>query len=116
MKKIGILLLALAFSFASSVSVYATEPTDSTEPAKMISKQIGKLLEDPHFPIEKDEVAEVRFMLNDKNEIVVLTVDSTNNQVERFIKARLNYIKLGVQLEEKSKEYKVTVKLEADFS
>lgn len=114
MKKISIFLLAIAFSVATSVSANNTDPVKETKTAPKISHQLGKLLSDPYFSIENEIEAEVRFMLNKNNEIVVLSVDSDSKLVERYIKARLNYNKIVVGDEEKSNEYKVMVKIQEE--
>lgn len=115
MKKISILLVALAFTFATSVSANSTDPDNSVEPKSKISKQISKLLENPYFSIEKTLEAEVTFMLNDNDEIVVLSVNTDNKIVEKYIKARLNYNKLNMEeLEEKSDEYKVMIRIQEE--
>ena len=63
-------------------------------PAKLC-KEIGHLLEMHSFDNPNDLVAHVTFTVNNRNEIIVLEVDTDNSAVDRFIKSRLNYRKLN---------------------
>jgi len=52
----------------------------------------------------------VSFMLNDENEIVVISVETEDDNVERFVKSRLNYQEVASTLEQ-GKAYKVPVRI-----
>jgi len=95
MKTIKSVVLALALVFATSL--YANPIGDKKTKAQ-VEQQIGELLEEPQFEIEQDCKASVSFTVNDNNEMVVLSVDTDNNRVERFVKSRLNYKKLEADL------------------
>ena len=70
------------------------------------SKEIATLLKSPSFHLEKNVSAWVSLMVNDENELVVLSVKTENESVEHYVKSRLNYQKISTQLE-KGKEYKL---------
>ena len=88
MKQLKTLLLAVAIT-ASGVLAASNE--DKKADSVVITEEIGKLLKDPSFLVDKDIVADVTLTLNKNNEIVVLSVDSNELYVENFIKSRLNY-------------------------
>jgi len=96
MKNLKILLLALVFVSSNLLSA-STEPT-KVEPTTTISLEIGKLLKNPSFLVDKDLAAEVKVTVNDNNELVVLSVASDHPELDAFIKSRLNYNKLSVKL------------------
>lgn len=110
MKSIKSIALALALLTGTLVSA-ATEPVVKKE-TKPCSEQIADLLESPQFEVETEISAYVTFMLNDNNEIVVLDVETENEQVERFVKARLNYQEIQTNLET-GKQYNVPVRIVA---
>ena len=107
MKTMKSIVLALAIITGSVVSA-ANVPTEPTnEPAE---RQISTMLENPKFKVENEISAYVTFTLNAENEIVVLSVKTENEQVERFVKSRLNYNKLSANLEQ-GKAYGVPVRI-----
>lgn len=76
----------------------------------MITQEISKFLANPNFDFGAEETAKVSFMINKDNEVVVLSVDSENEKVISYIKARLNYQKLDAK-GQKGHEYTVPVRL-----
>ena len=110
MKSIKSLLIAIAFTFSSIVYATNTSPADK-KISSTISQEIQKLLKNPNFLVEKDMDVTVRLTVNKRNEIVVLSVNSTfnNYQVEEFIKSRLNYKRLSEKID--AKVYTLPVKM-----
>jgi hypothetical protein len=68
-------------------------------------------LQSPSFVIEKDIVASVTLTINKNNEIVVLSVDTDDDTLERFVKSRLNYSELPSNAITKEKTFIVPVRL-----
>jgi len=95
MKNLKILLLTVAFTFSSVLSA-STEPT-KVEPTTTISSEIGELLKNPSFLVDKDLAAEVKVTVNDHNELVVLSVNSDHPELDAYIKSRLNYSKISTK-------------------
>lgn len=108
MKSIKMVLLVLAITF--TVALSATTNPDGLEP-NVLANEITTLLKNPEFRIAEDLRANVTFMLNKKNEIVVISVDTESEQLERYIKTRLNYSKLKEELATTAKTYKIPVKI-----
>jgi len=115
MKKISFVFAAALL--LSAGNVFATEgPSPFDNPKAKICTQIESLLEEHNgFNLgEADELsAVVRFMLNDDKEIVVLSVDTQDERLERFVKSRLNYEKVADQNLKVGKAYKVPVRVRA---
>lgn len=111
MKK-AVILLAM-FVLGTGVSFAAnnleSEPTTSSS----LVQEIKSLLKSPKFDFadNKETKAMVSFTINNKNEIVVISVDSKNELVEGFVKTRLNYKKLNNKSLLKGKIYKMPLKI-----
>ena len=110
MKKLSAILLALVLLLGTGIS---TAAVDLEKDKKTISQEIGSLLKNPDIELDEDVNAYVTFMINDKAEIVVLTIDTNNVSIERFIKSRLNYHKLENTLAP-GEEYQVPICIKAD--
>lgn len=108
MKRLKTLLLAVAIT-ASGVLTASNE--DKKADSVVITEEIGKLLKDPSFLVDKDITADVTLTLNKNNEIVVLSVDSNELYVENFIKSRLNYKEMPSTFSSKEKTFKVPVRV-----
>lgn len=82
------------------------------DPTKKLSTQIGELLEDNYLTFEEVSLtAQVRFTLNAEGEIVVLSVDTKNERLASFVKARLNYKKVEVAEAKEGKMFTVPIKV-----
>ncbi|RLD28418.1 MAG: hypothetical protein DRI75_06770 [Bacteroidetes bacterium] len=111
MRTIKTLLLVVALTF-SSVLVASTNAEDEKGAESVaITEEIGKLLENPRFILEKDVVASVTITINKNNEIVVLSVDTDENYLVSYIKSRLNYNELPVTVNSGEKTFIVPVRI-----
>ncbi|MFI1770791.1 hypothetical protein [Thalassobellus citreus] len=111
MKTIKLLLLTAILVcsnmiFANNPVNPETKKTNETS----ISKEIVKLLSNNYFLVEKETVAKVVFTINNENEIVVLSVDSGSEEVEDFIKGKLNYYKVTFKEVKPGKKYLLPVR------
>jgi hypothetical protein len=109
-KTIKTLVLVVAITFSSALFASAN-PT--SEASNAISQEIGKLLKDPNFKVGDDVLANVKIMFNNDNEIVVLSVDSTEKGIDSYIKSRLNYKELSADVNNKNRYYIVPVRITA---
>lgn len=62
--------------------------------------------------LEKELIVKITFILTEDNEVLVLRVDSENEDVERFIRNKLHYKKLVSNDLIKGTEYIIPVKFE----
>jgi hypothetical protein len=92
MKKFIIVAIAL---FTLNIAAAEKPVKPSEELRSDIVELIGS--ESP-FDFEKSEyTVEVIFTVNSKNEIIVLSADTTNQEMANFIKAKLNYKKVSLK-------------------
>lgn len=111
MKNFKSIIAIFAISLATIFSTSASETEPSTTNKKLRTKIVSMLGKKIPMNINKTQTAEVSFMINDKNEIVVITVDSKLQEFNSFIKNKLNYKKIKVQGTKKGEIYIVPVKI-----
>lgn len=95
--KFKTLFVALLIGYSSILSAKNDKPADKKEGVTSISTTVEKLLKSPDFLVNNTEKAIVKIIINEKNEMVVLSVDTKNTAVEAFVKGRLNYKKVAVK-------------------
>ncbi|MFY0630796.1 MAG: hypothetical protein JXR05_10480 [Flavobacteriaceae bacterium] len=111
MKKLKLTLVALAVCFASlSATATETEPNSKNTTNTELRSQIVSLLgsEAPsNLTDGKDVKASVSLMLNNKNQLVVVSVESKNGSLDTYVKSKLNYKKIDVKGLKRGEIYKV---------
>ena len=107
MKTICKSLLALLFVGTLSFSAQANDIT----PEKTLSKEIAAMLVNIQIPEGSDLTAEVKFLVNQDHEIVIVSVDAEGSYVEGVIKNRLNYKKVKSDEAAPNKINTVNIKL-----
>jgi hypothetical protein len=108
MRKVSLVLVAALLLTVGNVLANDYEPEN---PAKKIATQIHKMLKDNSFDVSDDLTADVRFTINNEGEIVVLSVATSNQNLEGFVKGRLNYKK--VENAQEGKIYTIPVRIQA---
>ncbi len=100
-------ILVMTFSFIAK----ANNNPEENEIKTTITKTVQELLREPGFPLERDFSITLKFFVNEKHEIVVLSVVTDYNKkiVDDYIKTRLNYKKLTENI--KSNMYIIPVKM-----
>ena len=110
MKKLSVIVVAFVLLFGTNLA--AAEVVLVKEKKFTISQEIGDLLKGADLNLDSDVKSVVTFILNEDGEIVVLTVDTDDLTIEKFIKSRLNYHKLQNKLPE-GEAYKVPIIMKA---
>ena len=103
--KLFILVLAISVSTASFATTTSNE-NPKEDPKSELRQQIIDILGKTVNQIDENKIkAEVVFTLNNKSEIVIISVNSKNENVDRFVKGRLNYKKVKVKTLNEGKIY-----------
>lgn len=110
MKNLKLAVLAMALFIGSQVFAGNTNPGSTSQ--QMVT-EIDHLLKDHDFQLSQDLVVEVTFTVNKDNELVVLSVDTKNYGVNKFILNRLNYKKLDFKVTPSVLDYKLPVRIQA---
>lgn len=109
---IKMLLLVVAFTFSTALFASTDRPT--VKETKTLTEEIHDLLKHPNFTAVEDLQANVTLMLNKNGELVVLAIDSQSKAAKSFIKRRLNYKKLDVEVESLNKTFVVPVSIKSE--
>lgn len=111
MNKLKSIITVIAISLATTFSTTAGE----TEPSKITQElrtEIVSLLGDKiPMILTESSSAEISFVINHKNEIVILAVDSKLEQITHFVKNKLNYQKVQVKGALIGEVYKIPLKI-----
>lgn len=108
MKKLKLTIAAIALCFATMTS-FASE-IEPVETNQAFRNQIVQLLgsEFPDYLTNgKDLSTDISLMLNNNNEVIVVSTDSENESLDNFLKGKLNYQKIDVKGLKKGEIYKV---------
>lgn len=113
MKNFKTIIAIIAISLSTSLATNASEinPKKTKESKSLrteVSKFIGK-----NIPIELTKTihTEISFIVNNKNEVIVLSVDSKVDELNTFIKSKLNYKKVTTKGIKKGEIYKMPLKV-----
>ncbi len=88
-------MIALVVAFTMTTVLSASTNPIKVENPSSICDQISELLAKPGFEVDTQVDANVTFMINNDFELVVVSVDTDNEEVANFIKQRLNYKKVA---------------------
>ncbi|MCI2229218.1 hypothetical protein MC378_08570 [Polaribacter sp. MSW13] len=107
MKKLIIVFLVTVFTTLSTFS-------NNEKPVKKadleLRNKIVKLLGDYESFLEKNTETKVSFLINNKGEIVVLSVDSKEQVIENYVKTKLNYKKTALKNVARMKKFVLSIK------
>tara|TARA_R110001592_G_C13176885_1_gene750408 strand:- start:1228 stop:1584 length:357 start_codon:yes stop_codon:yes gene_type:complete len=114
MKNLKTIIAIVAISISSVVSVAAntnTEPT-SKDSKTILRTEIVSLLGNHSYDLsDKTLEAQVSVMLNNKNELIVVSVSSKDEAVAGFVKSKLNYKRVTVKGITKGTIYRIPLKM-----
>jgi len=92
MKTIKFLILAVVLMVQTTSFANNSKPLKSPD---AVLEHVSSLLKNPKFNIEGEILATVKLIVNNKREVVVLNITSTDDNAMRFIKSRLNYAEVN---------------------
>ncbi|MEQ5789568.1 hypothetical protein J4E06_00795 [Muricauda sp. NFXS6] len=105
--------VSVAFALFATMSAFAIEGKKGTK-ENNLSGQIYEMLKENQFNADyKEMTAEVRFIVSEKGELVVLSVETKDEILEGFVKTRLNYQKVELDNVAPGRVYKLPVRITA---
>ena len=107
MNTIKSLILVALITFSSQVSADTKTPTPDL---KSVAQQIETLLKHSETRIYDDITVTIKFKLNKNNKIIVISNDSNNYDISKFIKTRLNLKVLSINKESIHRFYSIPIK------
>ena len=110
MKALKISLLCLFLALLSLPAAVANGIGDN--PNDQLKKKVVKMIQKVDLSgLETPEAeAFVAFVLNDKNEIVVMSVDTESEFADQLIKSKLNYHEIDIEGVRKNTTYTIKMK------
>ena len=110
MKNLKLFIAIVAISVTSVMSVSAN--TEPKEAKKNLRAQIVTLLGNHSYDLDNQTLtAEISVMLNNKGQLIVISVESEDAQVQTFVKSKLNYKKVAVKEIKKGTVYRISLKM-----
>ena len=110
MKKLQSIITILAISLSTIYSANATEVNPSK--TKQLRTEIVSILGNKiSVELNKPSTAEISFLINNQNEIVIISVDSDVDELNTIIKGKLNYKKVHVKGTKKGEIYKIPLRI-----
>ncbi len=109
MKNLKTIIAIVALSFAT-VSVSATETEPTTAKKNAFRSQIVSLLGNDISSLSNgstDIKASIKVMLNNNNELIVISTRTKSNSLDLYVKSRLNYKKVDVTGLKKGEVYTI---------
>ena len=102
MKKLKLTITAIAL-FVATMSSFATEiePKPTKESNQAFRSEIVSLIgsEIPEYLTNgKEFTANLSLMLNNSNELIVVSTSSENTSLDNYLKSKLNYQKIDIPL------------------
>jgi hypothetical protein len=110
MRKFSLILVAA--TLLASGNLFAND-IDKTNPQKSLATQIGELLKENTLLVENyDLTAKILFTVNSEAEIVVISVDTKDSDLESFVKSKLNYKKVELEEVTEGKMYMLPIRVQ----
>ena len=98
------------FTVAFLLGMTTLIASENIEDVKEIRNQVVDLFDNAKFETDKDFKVDFTFTFNQKGEIVVLTVDSSRQDIRDYIRKNVNYKKIqnpGIQ----NQKYRMPIKV-----
>jgi len=109
MKKLKLTITAVAL-FLTTFTSFATEIEPTKESNQAFRSEIVSLIgsEVPDYLTNgKDITANLSLMLNNSNELIVVSTNAGSTSLDNYLKSKLNYQKIDVKGLKKGEIYKV---------
>ena len=111
MKNLKTIITVIAIGLSTIFSVAATE-NNPTNINKVLRTELVSLLGDKiPLKIDKSYSAEITFIVNNENEVIVISVDSKLSGFNKYAKSKLNYKKIKIKNIKKGEIYRMPIKI-----
>ncbi|MEO9569860.1 MAG: hypothetical protein ABJH82_07275 [Polaribacter sp.] len=111
MNTLKTIITIIAISLSTVFSTAATENNPEKVKKTLRSELVSLLGDNISLKIDKNYSAEILFIVNNANEVVVVSVNSKLEDFNKYAKSRLNYKKIAVKNIKKGEIYKMPIKI-----
>ncbi|SDS00432.1 hypothetical protein SAMN05216503_1661 [Polaribacter sp. KT25b] len=101
----------LAITLATTFSTTASKKKPSEITKEIRTEIVSMLGSELYLELDEASSAEISFIINNENEIVIVSVDSKINELKSIIKHKLNYKKVIVKGAKKGEIYIMPLKI-----
>ena len=113
MRNLKSIIAIIAITLATTFSATATEKESSKITKKLRTELVSMLGDKIQLELKETTSAEISFIINNKNEVVIVSVDSKVSAFNSHVKSKLNYKKINVKGVKKGEVYRIPVKIKA---
>ena len=113
MKTLKTIIAIVALSIATVLPTSANNEKDPSGKSELRTK-IVNLLGQHTYKLNKQLTADVSLMLNNKNELVIISVDSEDQNINNYVKLKLNYKKINIEGITKGTIYTIPLRMTQD--
>lgn len=113
MRKLKSIITIIAISLATTFSTTATEKEPSKITKELRTELVSMLGNKIQVELKESTTGEISFMVNNKNEVIIISVDSKVDEFNSMVKNKLNYKKITVKGVKKGEIYRIPVKINA---
>ncbi|QTE24046.1 hypothetical protein [Polaribacter cellanae] len=110
MKKLTIVFLVTVMTTLSTFSNNENKDEKIKKENIELRTKVVNLLKSFKIELKENIAVSIKFIINSEGEIVVLSVDSKEESVVKFVKTRLNYQKVSLKKSQRMNTYIVPVK------
>jgi len=110
MKNLKFIIAIFAISLSTIFSMNASEKNNINN-NELRTEIVSILGNNFSIDLQKSGTANISFMINNKNEIVIISVDSDITELNALIKGRLNYKKIDIKGTKKGEIYKMPLRI-----
>ncbi len=112
MRKFSLVLVAAALFISGNL--FANN-SDNTDPQRSLATQIHELLKVNKLVVDNSEelTAKVLFTVNSEQEIVVISVETDDSDLESFVKSKLNYKRVELNEFAEGRMYRMPLRVKA---
>jgi hypothetical protein len=107
MKNLKTIITVIAISLSTVFTTVATEK----EPKTLRSEIVALLGDNVPIEVTKTESALISFLINNKNEVIVISVKTNTPEFSNYVKSRLNYKKINLKNLKKGEIYRMPIKI-----
>ena len=110
MKNLKVLIAAITLTLFSTSTAFSF--TETTAKNNLRTEIVSLLGNKSSIELEGQTLkANVSFIINEKNQVVILSVDSKNKNIDTYVKSKLNYKKVKASGIIKGKIYIMPLKI-----
>ncbi len=116
MKILKSIIVIFAISLTTSFSSFAIDKNPEEPNPKLRAEIVSLLADKTGLKLEESGKAEISFMVNNSNELIIVSVDSNIPCFDYYVKTKLNYKKVSTKGIMKGEVYIIPIKFISELA